>query len=210
MNPEKKNTKLPDGFVYVKDICPEVSLDIRYFTDNNFMGCKIDGYLAPCAILTREAALALKTASQKAQAMGYTLKIYDCYRPQSAVDHFVRWAEDTGDQKNKAVYYPDVNKADVFELGFIAKRSGHSRGSTVDLTLTDKDGSELDMGGIFDFFGERSHPDYKGVTDEQHRNRMALREIMLSSGFLPLAEEWWHFTLKDEPFKDRYFDFPVE
>ena len=113
------------------------------------------------------------------------------------------------DQKNKATYYPDVNKADVFDLGFIAKRSGHSRGSTVDLTLVDEHGRELDMGGIFDFFGELSHPDYQGVTPDQFQNRMLLREIMVSSGFVPLKEEWWHFTLKDEPYKEEYFDFEV-
>lgn len=208
---ENKNItpSLPEGFVYVLDVCPDVEEDIRYFGDNNFLGCPVDGYRAPRAILTRDAAQALKKAACKAKCNGLRLRIYDCYRPQRAVDHFVRWAEDVNDQKNKAIYYPDVNKADVFELGFIAKRSGHSRGSTVDLTLVDENGRELDMGGIFDFFGERSHPDYQGVSVEQFQNRMLLREIMVSSGFVPLKEEWWHFTLKNEPHKEEYFDFEV-
>ena len=210
MKSENMTPSLPEGFVYLSDICPEAIEDIRYFTDNNFMGCPIDGYLAPRAILTEQAAKAVKKAAQKAKCNGMMLKIYDCYRPQRAVDHFVRWAEDVQDQKNKALYYPDVNKADVFELGFIAKRSGHSRGSTVDLTLVDESGQELDMGGRFDYFGELSHPDYTGVSTEQFQNRMLLREIMVSSGFVPLKEEWWHFTLKNEPFADRYFDFEVK
>lgn len=209
MENKKITPSLPEGFVYVLDVCPDIEQDIRYFTDNNFLGCPVDGYRAPRAILTREAAQALKKAASKARCNGLRLRIYDCYRPQRAVDHFVRWAEDVADQKNKAIYYPDVNKADVFELGFIAKRSGHSRGSTVDLTLVDENGRELDMGGIFDFFGELSHPDYQGVSVEQFQNRMLLREIMVSSGFAPLKEEWWHFTLKDEPYKEEYFDFEV-
>ena len=210
MKSENMTPSLPEGFVYLSDICPEAIEDIRYFTDNNFMGCPVNGYLAPRAILTEQAAKAVKKAAQKAKCNGMRLKIYDCYRPQRAVDHFVRWAEDVQDQKNKALYYPDVNKADVFELGFIAKRSGHSRGSTVDLTLVDESGQELDMGGRFDYFGELSHPDYTGVSTEQFQNRMLLREIMVSSGFVPLKEEWWHFTLKNEPFADRYFDFEVK
>ena len=209
MKSENMTPSLPEGFVYLSDICPEAIEDIRYFTDNNYMGCPVDGYLSPRAILTIDAAKALKKAAQKAKCNGMRLKIYDCYRPQRAVDHFVRWAEDVADQKNKALYYPEVNKADVFELGFIAKRSGHSRGSTVDLTLIDENGAELDMGGRFDYFGELSHPDYTGVSTEQFQNRMLLREIMVSSGFVPLKEEWWHFTLKNEPFADRYFDFEV-
>ena len=206
---ELKSPCLPEGFVYLEDVCPEIMQDIRYFGDNNFMGVPVDGYLAPRAVLTEKAAKALKKAANKAACNRLRLKVYDCYRPQRAVDHFVRWAEDVSDQKNKAQYYPDVDKADVFELGFIAKRSGHSRGSTVDLTLTDETGAELDMGGIFDFFGERSHPDYTGVSVEQFQNRMLLREIMVSSGFVPLKEEWWHFTLKNEPFSEEYFDFEV-
>lgn len=210
MNNKEYTPSLPEGFVYVSDICPEIKQDIRYFTGNNFLGAPVDGYLAPRAILTAQAAQALKKASALALERGVGLKIYDCYRPQTAVDHFVRWGGDVTDQKNKAAYYPDVNKADVFELGFIATRSGHSRGSTVDLTLVDpKTGDELDMGGIFDFFGERSHPDFKGVTEVQYQNRMLLREIMLSNGFMPLDVEWWHFTLENEPYKDTYFDFPV-
>ena len=141
---------------------------------------------------------------------GYRLKIYDAYRPQRAVSHFMRWAKDAEDARMKPCFYPNLDKSVLFDQGYIAEKSGHSRGSTVDLTLFDmKTGKEVDMGGTFDWFGEESHPDYRGVTEEQLANRMLLREIMLSHGFKPLAEEWWHFTLADEPCPDTYFDFPV-
>lgn len=198
------------GFVSVSDVIPDALLDVRYYTTYNFVGARIDGYEQPIILMTREAASALKQVSDDMRARGLRLVIYDAYRPQRAVDHFVRWAEDVSDTRMKPVFYPDVDKAELFERGFIAKRSGHSRGSTVDLTLLDeKTGRLLDMGGPFDFFGELSHPDYAGVTDEQHRNRMLLREAMLAHGFKPLSTEWWHFTLLDEPFPDTYFDFPV-
>ena len=198
------------GFVSVGAAIPDALLDVRYYTTYNFVGARIDGYEQPVVLLTREAATALKKVSDDLLERGLRLVVYDAYRPQRAVDHFARWAEDVTDDRMKAVFYPEVDKADLFERGFIARRSGHSRGSTVDLTLLDeKSGTLLDMGGPFDFFGELSHPDYAGVTAQQHRNRMLLREAMLAHGFKPLSTEWWHFTLRDEPYPDTYFDFPV-
>ena len=197
-------------FVLLSDAVPDAILEIRYYSTYNFVGARIDGYEEPVALLTKEAAAALKEVSDDVIAQGYRLKIYDAYRPQKAVDHFVRWTEDTADVKMKEYFYPDLEKDVLFPLGYIAEHSGHSRGSTVDLTLFDmKTEKEADMGGTFDFFGELSHPDYKDITDEQYANRMILREAMLRHGFKPLDEEWWHFTLENEPYPDTYFTFPV-
>ena len=162
------------------------------------------------AFITKEAAMKLKEASDELVSKGYRLKIYDAYRPQSAVTHFVRWAKDTNDTRMKDFFYPELQKDQLFPQGYIAEHSGHSRGSTVDLTLFDmKTEKEVDMGGTFDYFGQESHPDYKNITEEQYANRMLLREVMLRHGFKPLDEEWWHFTLANEPYPDTYFTFPV-
>ena len=200
-----------DGFVALADAVPDAILEIRYYSTYNFVGERVDGYEQPIALLTREAACALKAASDACVARGLRLKVYDAYRPKTAVAHFVRWAADTADTRMKGPFYPNLDKSVLFDQGYIAERSGHSRGSTVDLTLFDmRTGKELDMGGTFDWFGPESHPDYRGITPEQFANRMLLRDIMLAHGFKPIAEEWWHFTLADEPYPDTYFDCPVK
>ncbi len=199
------------GFVSVSEAVPDAILEIRYYSTYNFVGDRIDGYEEPCALITKEAADALKGASEDAKALGYRLKIYDAYRPQTAVNNFIEWAEDTDDTRMKDYFYPELDKSVLFEQGYIADKSGHSRGSTVDLTLFDMNtGKEVDMGGVFDYFGELSHPDYtEGLTEGQLDNRNTLRDIMLENGFNPLDTEWWHFTLDGEPYPDTYFDFPV-
>ena len=197
-------------FVLLSEAVPDAILEIRYYSTYNFVGDRIDGYEEPIAFLTREAATALRAVSDGLVAKGYRLKIYDAYRPQMAVSHFMRWALDFEDTRMKAYFYPELEKDVLFPLGYIAERSGHSRGSTVDLTLFDMaTGKEVDMGGTFDYFGELSHPDYTDITPEQYANRMILREAMIAGGFRPLVEEWWHFTLDQEPYPDTYFTFPV-
>ncbi|MBR3312187.1 MAG: M15 family metallopeptidase [Solobacterium sp.] len=197
-------------FVLISANIPDVLLDIRYYSSFNFIGERIDGYEAPVAVLRKEAAVRLKEVSGEMKEKGYRLKIFDAYRPQKAVDHFMRWAADPSDIRMKEYFYPEIDKKDIIPLGYVAEHSGHSRGSTVDLTLFDmRTQQDLDMGGTFDYFGELSHPDYKGVTEEQYENRMLLRDVMLRHGFRGLDEEWWHFTLKDEPCPDTYFTFPV-
>ena len=197
-------------FVLLSDYVPAIVQEIRYFSTYNFVGDRIDGYEEPCAILTKDAARALKEVSNKANVMGYRLKIFDAYRPAKAVRHFVLWGIEDLDQRMKPFFYPDLQKQELFEKGYIASKSGHSRGSTVDLTLLDMaTGKEVDMGSPFDYFSELSHPDCRDVTDRQYRNRMALQELMGKSGFRPIDCEWWHFTLENEPFPDTYFEFPV-
>ena len=198
------------GFVSVSEAVPDVILEIRYYSTFNFVGERIDGYEEPIALLTKEAAAALNNVSEAVQKKGYRLKIFDAYRPVKAVQHFVRWAKDPNDTRMKKYFYPQLEKDVLFEQGYILEYSGHSRGSTVDLTLFDSTlGRDVDMGGPFDYFGKISHPDYRGITEEQYENRMFLRETMMRHGFEPLAEEWWHFTLKPEPYSDTYFTFPV-
>lgn len=205
------NTTDPSGFVLLSDVVPDIIQEIRYFSTYNFVGEKIDGYEQPCALMTREAAEALKKVSDEVKQHGYRLKVFDAYRPQMAVDHFVRWAENISDTRMKKYFYPKVDKTKLFSEGYIDAKSGHSRGSTIDLTLFDmKTGKEVDMGGTFDYFGELSHPDYKGnLTKKQLRNRKFLRDVMMKYGFKPLETEWWHFTLKNEPYPDTYFTFVV-
>ena len=202
-----KNTR---GFVLLPRVITNAEYDIRYHSTYNFIGDRIDGYKLPRAILTREATLALDKVSNHAFSLGLRLKIFDAYRPQSSVDHFVRWAKNPNDTKMKAIFYPDIDKSQLFPLGYISERSSHTRGSTVDLTLVKSDtGDELPMGSEFDFFGERSHTFFEGITDEEHENRLLLRKLMTDGGFSPLDTEWWHFTLRNEPFPDTYFEFEI-
>ncbi|MBQ7197156.1 MAG: M15 family metallopeptidase [Synergistaceae bacterium] len=198
-------------FVLLSEAVPDAILEIRYYSTYNFVGDRINGYEAPVAFLTKEAATALKAVSDELVTKGYRLKIYDAYRPQRAVSHFAAWAEDLEDTRMKKYFYPELDKSVLFEQGYIDYKSGHSRGSTIDLTLFDMNTEkEVDMGGTFDYFGFKSHPDYKGLTPKQFENRMILREAMMAHGFRPLSTEWWHFTLNDEPYPDTYFDFPVK
>ena len=200
----------PSGFVLLADYVPQIVQEIRYYSTYNFIGDRIDGYEEPCALLTAEAARALKAVANEMNALGYRLKIFDAYRPARAVKHFVLWGIEDLDLRKKPYFYPELEKQALFARGYIASRSSHSRGSTVDLTLLDMStGRELDMGSPFDLFSERSHPDSRDVTPEQYANRMLLQGAMVRGGFVPFDCEWWHFTLKDEPYPDTYFDFPV-
>lgn len=194
----------------IPDVIPDAILEIRYHSSYNFVGTRIDGYEHSTALLTKQAADSLRAVSDDMRKMGYRLKIYDAYRPQRAVNHFVRWAQDLSDTLMKPYFYPNLDKKVLFEEKYIFEKSGHSRGSTVDLTLFDmKTGKEVDMGAPFDWFGIESHPDFKDITEEQYQHRLLLREAMFRHGFKDLDSEWWHYTLKNEPFPDTYFDFPV-
>ena len=198
------------GFISIGEEITDVLLDIRYYSSFNFIGERIDGYEEPVALLTREAAQALKEAGREVAGQGFCLRIFDAYRPQKAVDHFMRWAKDPDDIRMKEFFYPELEKKDIIPLGYIAEHSGHSRGSTVDLTLFDMAAQrDLDMGGPFDYFGELSHPDYSGISEVQHANRMLLQKLMVKHGFCPLETEWWQFTLENEPWPDTCFTFPV-
>ncbi|MDD5234448.1 MAG: M15 family metallopeptidase [Syntrophales bacterium] len=226
--------KIPPGFVDVQKIIPSACFDIRYYGNYNFIGEKIDGYDAPKCYLTQEAAAALAEVQEELKPFALSLKIFDCYRPQRAVDHFVRWAADLKDVRRKTEFYPAVDKKNLFRDGFIAERSGHSRGSTLDLTIVplpcprkeaddswtkheecspdpekrSPDGG-LDMGTGFDCFGRPSHTLNTGLSDQQRANRALIRRLMEKHGFRNLEEEWWHYTLVKEPYPDTYFNFPV-
>ena len=200
----------PKGFVYIHEMIPDVEYEIRYAGSNNFLGELVSGYENEVALLTTEAAEALKQVQQDLQKQGYCLKIFDAYRPQQAVDHFGSWAKDPDATSMKQEYYPNVKKEDLFEQDYIAARSGHTRGSTVDLTLIGySTGEELDMGSPYDFFGKISHHGAAGVSPQQEANRMILKNAMEKNGFHPLATEWWHYTLRNEPYPETYFNFPV-
>ena len=201
---ENRNYKT-DAFTHVNQAIPSIKFDMRYTTTDNFIGRPIDGYNAPVCYLTDETAVALAKVQETLLKEGHKLQIFDCYRPQQAVDHFVRWAKDSNDTKMKSIYYPNVEKKGLFNDGYIAAKPGHSRGSTVDLTV-----NGLDMGTPFDFFDPRSHTNAKTVTKKQLENRMYLKKVMEENGFKNYAEEWWHYTLKEEPFTERYFDFIIE
>ncbi|WP_022851291.1 M15 family metallopeptidase [Limisalsivibrio acetivorans] len=225
--------ELPEGFVYLNDRAPTIIKDIRYHTSHNFIGTPVDGYEEPECILTAEAADALAVFQQELLEKGFSLKVYDCYRPQRAVDHFVRWAKDTGDTLTKGEFYLHEDKSTLFERGYIASRSGHSRGSTVDLTIIPADmpsqeeyiphidlrdciednrygDNSIDMGTGFDCFHELSSTLHPAITGKAAENRSMLLEGMQRHGFKNYSREWWHYTLKNEPFGDTYFDFPVK
>ncbi|RLL69987.1 M15 family metallopeptidase [Streptomyces sp. Z26] len=226
--------RAPREFVALRDVAPTVRQEIRYFTRHDFVGERVDGYRQPLCLLTRDAARALRTAQRQFLRQGYTLKVYDCYRPQRAVDHFVRWAEDLDDQRMKGEFYPRVDKSRLFEDGYIAERSGHSRGSTVDLTLVRLPGlptrpyvpgepltpcyaprelrfpdNSLDMGTGYDCFDTLSHTLDPRIRGEQRANRLLLKRGLEAVGFENYAAEWWHYTFTPETFPDTYFDFPV-
>ena len=205
------NQSLPNKFVFLSDVDDTILYELKYFSKHNFIGKKIDGYLTNKVILTNETALALKKVQQILLKKKLSLKIFDAYRPQQSVNHFVKWAKEIDDTKMKNEFYPDVPKSELFKRGYIASKSGHSRGSTVDLTIVNlKTGKELDMGSPFDFFGIQSHPFYKNIGILQKRNRKYLRKIMIENGFKPYDNEWWHFTLKNEPFPNTYFNFLIK
>ena len=200
----------PSGFVLLADYVPHIVQEIRYYSTYNFIGERIDGYEEPCALLTKEAARALKAVSNEVFVQGYRLKVFDAYRPACAVKSFVLWGIEDQDIRMKPYFYPDLEKQELFAKGYIAKQSSHSRGSAVDLTLLDmKTGKEVDMGSPFDLFSEVSHPDCREITEEQYENRMLLQNVMVRNGFEPIFCEWWHFSLKNEPYPDTYFTFPV-
>ncbi|MCP0913992.1 MULTISPECIES: M15 family metallopeptidase [Legionella] len=210
---------LPENFVYLHELAPEIIEEIRYASSNNFMGQPAPGYVSPRCVLSRPAALQLKQAQEAIRAQGYTIKVYDCYRPQQAVNAFYTWAQDMNDTRMKEAFYPSEIKEALFSKGYIALHSGHTRGSTVDLTLvklpqansTQKpEDNAVDMGTPFDFFDERAAVFYPKLAKEQKNNRMLLRKLMIANGFIPYEKEWWHFTLKNEPYPETYFNFSVQ
>lgn len=197
------------GFAPVYSVIDDAVYDIRYYSPYNFTGNKIQGYKAPVAYMTKEALDALSVAADDLRQQGYRLLIWDTYRPQKAVDNFVKWINDPEDEGNKT-FYPELKKSDLLKGNYIMEKSGHTRGSTIDLTIIKRDGSFVDMGGTFDLFSEISHPDYKKLTKEQKNNRKILHNAMIKAGFKEIDSEWWHYTLKNEPYPDTYFDFDVE
>ena len=196
-------------FQKVSDVIYDATYDIRYYSENNFTGHRITGYKAPVAYMTKDSLKALSIATEDLRRQGYRLFIWDTYRPQKAVDDFVEWINNPNNEGDKT-FYPKLKKSQLLEGQYIMAKSGHSRGSTVDLTIIKKDGSFVDMGGTFDLFSAISHPDYKKLTREQKKNRKILHDAMIKAGFKGIDSEWWHFTLKDEPYKDTYFNFDIE
>lgn len=204
------NAQLPKGFVYVTEYIPNITVELRYFCSDNFIGTHIDGYEAEKCILSLPATLALQKVQAELNKKNLGIKIFDAYRPQRAVNHFRRWARDLTDTLMKQEYYPNIAKKDAFKLGYIATKSRHSSGSTVDITIIDlKTKKELDMGSAYDFFGKISWVDYKKLTKKQLENRQLLQRVMLTNGFRNYPKEWWHFTLRGEPYRNQYFDFPI-
>ena len=205
--------KLPEGFAYLKKENPTLILDLRYATSENFTGKIVTGYTSEKAIGTKDLSIALRKVQALLRSKGLGLKVFDAYRPQSAVDAFISWAASASDTLKKREYYPNLKKEDLFELGYIAEKSGHTRGSTIDVTLVylkgRRKGKEIDMGGKWDYFGEASHFNYQKISPKQMENRRLLRDLMIEGGFNPYEKEWWHFSLKNEPFPTTYFDFPL-
>lgn len=205
--------KLPEGFAYLKKENPTLILDLRYATSENFTGKVVTGYTSEKAIGTKALSIALRKVQALLRSKGLGLKVFDAYRPQSAVDAFISWAASASDTLKKREYYPNLKKEDLFELGYIAEKSGHTRGSTIDVTLVylkgRRKGKEIDMGGKWDYFGEASHFNYQKISPKQMENRRLLRDLMIEGGFNPYEKEWWHFSLKNEPFPTTYFDFPL-
>jgi len=209
-NSVQANDNKRDEFVDITTVIPNAVLDIRYFGDHNFVGKPVDGYTAPKCLLHESAAKGLVKVQQQAQQQGLGIKVFDCYRPQRAVDHFVRWVNDKNDTKTKAEFYPNLGK-DKLLGGYIAAKSGHSRGSTIDLTLVDaKTGQELDMGSPFDMFDTLSNTDDPRITPAQKANRYRLKNLMVEAGFSPYSMEWWHFTYKPQAYPNTYFNFVVK
>jgi len=210
-NPQVNN---PPEFIDIKELIPDIEIELRYYSSQNFVGDTIDGYYANRCYMTKETALALHKVQEELSKQGMGLKIFDAYRPQMAVDHFMRWAKNEDDTTMKSVYYPRISKERLIPEGYIAQKSGHSRGSTVDLTIIHTSGEqseiELDMGTAWDYFGPASWVNNTNLSNEQLANRELLQSLMKENGFKPLPEEWWHFTLENEPFPDRYFNFPIE
>lgn len=207
----KEQQKLPENFSYLKDIAPTIQKELRYCADNNFLGASVNGYDESIVICTTKTAIALKKVQAELLKKELSLKIFDAYRPQTAVNHFVKWARVMNDTLMKEEYYPSINKRHLFKKGYISSKSGHSRGSTVDLTIIDlKTGNELDMGSPFDFFGISSHISYQKLTKKQKQNRQLLQTVMRKYNFRPYSKEWWHFTLRNEPFPKTYFNFPIK
>ena len=205
------NSYPPEGFVYLQEVIPDIELEVRYHGNNNFMGRPVDGYTKGVIIISQQAATALKKVAADLRQQGYRLKVFDAYRPQRAVDSFVQWAKDPSDTLTKAAFYPQIRKNRLFDLGYIASRSGHTRGSTIDLTLLHGDSAkELDMGSPYDFFGDISHHGTGKISKQQERNRNILKDAMLRHGFRLYSAEWWHYSLRGEPFPDTYFDFPIK
>ena len=204
------NNNLEEGFVYLKDIDSSIIVDLNYYSSENFTGQVVEGYHSNTAILTKESALALSNAQHDFNKLGYSLILYDAYRPQRAVDFFVQWSKNINDTINKRIYYPNIKKSELFKLGYIAYKSSHSRGSTVDVSLVEiSTNNELDMGTVFDYFGVESHTLSNDITEKQKSNRLILYEIMSNNGFKNYSKEWWHFTLKNEPYQ-KYFDFLIK
>lgn len=205
--------KLPEGFAYLKKENPTLILDLRYATSENFTGKIVTGYTSEKAIGTKALSIALRKVQALLRSKGLGLKVFDAYRPQSTVDAFISWAASASDTLKKREYYPNLKKEDLFELGYIAEKSGHTRGSTIDVTLVylkgRRKGKEIDMGGKWDYFGEASHFNYQKISPKQMENRRLLRDLMIEGGFNPYEKEWWHFSLKNEPFPTTYFDFPL-